>query len=117
MKPLAVVRRTPGYRLTYGTVGLTGARISAVAAGIDATRSNPMRALFATPGVIIGVAALVAGLSLGDGMELMARTGARLSRRRIADAGSLEEEVPAAAGVSLVVSGVATIEDPETEMR
>jgi putative ABC transport system permease protein len=41
--------------------------------GIDALRANPLRAILSTVGVIIGVAALVGVLSLGDGMERTAR--------------------------------------------
>src|SRR4029453_4849044 len=51
-------------------------RFSVVAAarvGIEALRVNPLRTALSTLGVIIGVAALVAVLSLGDGMERMAR--------------------------------------------
>jgi putative ABC transport system permease protein len=46
---------------------------SAVPIGLDALRTNPLRTLLSTLGVIIGVASLVAVLSLGDGMERMAR--------------------------------------------
>ena len=47
-----------------------------VALGIatSSLRANPLRSVLATLGVIIGVAALVAVLSLGDGMERYART-------------------------------------------
>ena len=51
-------------------------RFSVVAAsrvGVDALRVNPLRTALSTLGVIIGVASLVAVLSLGDGMERMAR--------------------------------------------
>jgi putative ABC transport system permease protein len=41
--------------------------------GLDALRANPLRAVLSTIGVIIGVAALVGVLSLGDGMERTAR--------------------------------------------
>jgi len=53
----------------------TGAARLAVALGIATTslRANLLRTLLATLGVIIGVAALVAVLSLGDGMERYAR--------------------------------------------
>jgi len=47
--------------------------ISSVRVGVAALRTNPMRTLLATLGVIIGVASLVAVLSLGDGMEKYAR--------------------------------------------
>jgi putative ABC transport system permease protein len=41
--------------------------------GLGTLRANPLRAILSTLGIIIGVAALVAVLSLGDGMERMAR--------------------------------------------
>ena len=47
--------------------------LSSVRVGVAALRTNPMRTLLATLGVIIGVASLVAVLSLGDGMEKYAR--------------------------------------------
>jgi putative ABC transport system permease protein len=42
---------------------------NAVGVGLDALRVNPLRTVLSTLGVIIGVASLVAVLSLGDGME------------------------------------------------
>lgn len=42
--------------------------------GLDSLRSNRLRTLLATSGVVIGVAALVAVLSLGDGMEQLGRS-------------------------------------------
>ena len=53
---------------TRSFVLLTAARI-----GTDALRINPLRTALSTLGMIIGVAALVAVLSLGDGMERTAR--------------------------------------------
>jgi putative ABC transport system permease protein len=41
----------------------------AVRVGLEALRTNPLRTLLSTLGVVIGVASLVAVLSLGDGME------------------------------------------------
>ncbi len=41
--------------------------------GFTALRANPLRTLLSTLGVIMGVAALVSVLSLGDGMERFAR--------------------------------------------
>ena len=41
----------------------------AVRVGVDTLRANPLRTLLSTLGVVIGVASLVAVLSLGDGME------------------------------------------------
>ncbi|HSA54132.1 MAG TPA: ABC transporter permease, partial [Gemmatimonadaceae bacterium] len=46
---------------------------AAAVIGLDALRANPLRAALSTLGVIIGVAALVGVLSLGDGMERTAR--------------------------------------------
>lgn len=48
---------------------MTGTRV-----GVDAMRVNPLRTVLSTLGVVIGVGALVAVLSLGDGMERAART-------------------------------------------
>ena len=47
--------------------------ITALTVTSDTLRLNPMRSVLSTLGVIIGVAALVAVLSLGDGMEQTAR--------------------------------------------
>ena len=42
--------------------------------GLQTLRSNPLRTVLSTLGVIMGVASLVAVLSIGDGIELYART-------------------------------------------
>ena len=47
---------------------------SSVTVGFETLRGNPLRTMLSTLGVIMGVAALVAVLSLGDGMERFART-------------------------------------------
>src|SRR5690349_9955509 len=47
---------------------------ASIAVGFETLRGNPLRTLLSTLGVIMGVAALVAVLSLGDGMERFART-------------------------------------------
>jgi putative ABC transport system permease protein len=47
---------------------------ASIAVGFDTLRGNPLRTLLSTLGVIMGVAALVSVLSLGDGMERFART-------------------------------------------
>jgi putative ABC transport system permease protein len=54
---------------------LTGNRIplASLAVGLQALRVNPLRTLLSTLGIIMGVAALVSVLSLGDGMERYAR--------------------------------------------
>lgn len=47
---------------------------TAVAVGFDTLRANPLRTILSTLGVIIGVSALVAVLSVGDGLERSVRT-------------------------------------------
>jgi putative ABC transport system permease protein len=51
--------------------GVTAA--SSITVGLRALRVNPLRTVLSTLGVIVGVASLVAVLSLGDGMEAYAR--------------------------------------------
>jgi len=122
-------------------------RFSVVAAsrvGMDALRVNPLRTALSTLGVIIGVASLVAVLSLGDGMERMARAeverttdvqtvsvtskttetvdGQTLPVREypvftLADATAARDEIDRAIGVSLSLSGRATVESPQTGKR
>ena len=46
---------------------------TAIAVGFDTLRANPLRTILSTLGVIIGVSALVAVLSVGDGMERSVR--------------------------------------------
>ena len=46
---------------------------SSLRVGFDTLRANPLRTLLSTLGIIMGVAALVSVLSLGDGMEKYAR--------------------------------------------
>jgi putative ABC transport system permease protein len=41
--------------------------------GLETLRANPLRTILSTLGIIIGVAALVSVLSVGDGMERLAR--------------------------------------------
>ena len=117
---------------------------SATTIGIDALRVNPLRTVLSTLGVIIGVASLVAVLSLGDGMERMAR--AEIDRTTdvqvvsiasrttqtvdgqlypvrdypvftLADARSAGSEITGNHGVSLTLAGRSTIESPETGKR
>src|SRR3954453_14231270 len=114
-------------------------RFSVVAAsrvGLDALRVNPLRTTLSTLGVIIGVASLVAVLSLGDGMEAYAR--GQLSRTTSvqnvvvapvtsdtvdgltvdrpgwtrferADAADAERAIPGLQGISLAVSATAPL--------
>jgi len=46
---------------------------TAVSVGFETLRANPLRTLLSTLGIVIGVAALVSVLSVGDGMERFAR--------------------------------------------
>jgi len=46
---------------------------SSLRVGFDTLRANPLRTLLSTLGIIMGVAALVSVLSLGDGMQRYAR--------------------------------------------
>src|SRR5690606_8532726 len=46
---------------------------ASILAGFATLRSNPLRTTLSTLGVVIGAAALVAVLSLGDGMERFVR--------------------------------------------
>ena len=48
--------------------------LASVRVGLDALRVNPLRTTLSTLGVVIGVASIVAVLSLGDGMEAFARS-------------------------------------------
>ncbi len=52
---------------------MIGAALAAAVVGLDSLRENPLRTLLATLGVIIGVGALVAVLSLGDAMQIFVR--------------------------------------------
>ena len=117
---------------------------SAIPIGLDALRTNPLRTLLSTLGIIIGVASLVAVLSLGDGMERMARAeierttdvqtvsvtsktselidGERYPVRgypvfTLADARDAGAQLARASAVSLVTSGSATVELPATGAR
>lgn len=62
--------------------------ISAAAVGVSALRENPLRTVLSTLGVIIGVASLVAVLSLGDTLQSFAK----MEIDRITDAQSITIE-------------------------
>jgi putative ABC transport system permease protein len=112
---------------------------SSIRVGVSALRGNPMRTLLATLGVIIGVASLVAVLSLGDGMEAYARRqverttsvqnvmispttadvvdGIRVAREEWVmfdknDVADAERGVPGLAAVGLVYDGTTFVEGP-----
>src|SRR3954468_18707180 len=46
---------------------------TSVSVGFETLRANPLRTVLSTLGIVIGVAALVSVLSVGDGMERLAR--------------------------------------------
>lgn len=47
--------------------------LTSLTVGFDTLRTNPLRTILSTLGIVIGVAALVSVLSVGDGMERFAR--------------------------------------------
>ncbi|MDX1430212.1 MAG: ABC transporter permease, partial [Rhodothermales bacterium] len=47
--------------------------LPSIGTGFEALRANPLRTFLSTLGVIIGVAALVAVLSIGDSLETFSR--------------------------------------------
>ena len=47
---------------------------TSLSVGFDTLRANPLRTILSTLGIVIGVGALVSVLSVGDGMERLART-------------------------------------------
>ena len=47
---------------------------TSLSVGFDTLRANPLRTILSTLGIVIGVAALVSVLSVGDGMERLARS-------------------------------------------
>jgi putative ABC transport system permease protein len=113
--------------------------LASVRVGVAALRVNPLRTLLATLGVIIGVASLVAVLSLGDGMEAYARRqverttsvqnvfvspitydtvdGIRVAREQWTlfgknDVADAERRVPGVSAVGLMYSGTTLIAPP-----
>ena len=70
---LTVRRERPNLRIPTPTLMLDRIAASSLRVGFDTLRANPLRTLLSTLGIIMGVAALVSVLSLGDGMEKYAR--------------------------------------------
>ena len=118
--------------------------VAAARVGIDALQVNPLRTALSTLGVIIGVASLVAVLSLGDGMERMARSeverttdvqtvsvtsrttetvdGQTMAVRdypvfALADADAARTEIDRTLGVSLSLGGRTSVDSPQTGKR
>lgn len=115
-----------------------------ISVALQTLRANPLHTLLSTLGIVIGVAALVAILALGDGMEAYARrqierttdlqmvlvtpqTTERLDgvvvRRAVipalttADAGRLEQQLADLALVSMVRRSAARIRLPDDTVR
>ncbi|MEO6878583.1 MAG: ABC transporter permease, partial [Gemmatimonadaceae bacterium] len=109
---------------------------TSLSVGFETLRSNPLRTILSTLGIVIGVAALVSVLSVGDGMERLARAqiGSTTDLQRIvvaartfrmvddtpiplanpqafdvADAASLRAAVGDSAAVNMVVNGSALV--------
>jgi putative ABC transport system permease protein len=109
---------------------------TAIREGVATLRINPLRTFLSTLGVMIGVASLVAVLSLGDGMETFARKelatttgvqsvsvapvsadmvdGVRLPRERWvsfgpADAAAALRELPGVAAVAISAQGTTSV--------
>ena len=114
--------------------------LASVRVGVEALRANRLRTFLSTLGVIIGVASLVAVLSLGDGMERfardeMARTtsiqnvfvspvlhdtvdGIVVPRERfrlfdVADARDAEARISGVAGAAISFSGTTRVTPPD----
>lgn len=80
---------------------------TAVRVGADALRVNPLRTSLSTLGVIIGVAARMAVLSLGDGMERTAR--ARISAIRRAAGATRRDILLQFLSESVAISGFGSV--------
>ncbi|HSU16137.1 ABC transporter permease [Longimicrobium sp.] len=113
--------------------------LSSVRVGVAALRVNPLRTTLSTLGVIIGVASIVAVLSLGDGMEAFARSqiagttalqnvfispathdtvdGIAVARERITlftagDVADAARRIPGLSAAAVTVSGTTLMDDP-----
>jgi len=110
--------------------------LRSLSVGFETLRANPLRTILSTLGIVIGVAALVSVLSVGDGMERLARReiGGTTDLQRIAiatrlvrivdgtpfplekparfadaDATSLQEALGDSVKVNLMVTGFAIV--------
>ena len=119
----------------------TASTITAFRVGVETLRANPLRTSLAALGVVIGVAALVAVLAVGDGMERFGLQSIRdegfqsvvvqpldatkvddiwiaredVVRFRVADAAEIERVLPAGSTVSMGVQGAALVSVPGTD--
>ena len=117
--------------------------LSSISIGIETLRSNPLRTMLSTLGVIIGVASLVTVLALGDGMERLGRQEIERTTdvQTVSVAPELTEEIdgrtlprtdypvftpaeaaeaaalPGVASASLVLTGSALVEGSRGERR
>ncbi|MBV9774144.1 MAG: ABC transporter permease [Gemmatimonadetes bacterium] len=114
--------------------------LASVGVGLETLRVNPLRTVLSTLGVIIGVASLIAILSMGDGMERFARSeierttgvqmvtvsprltdtidGLTFPKKEFtiltaADAQAAEREIPGISGTALELSGQALVTPPQ----
>src|SRR3982750_2763501 len=112
---------------------------TSVSVGFETLRANPLRTILSTLGIVIGVGALVSVLSVGDGMERLARDqiGRTTDLQRIsitprlfrmidgtpfpvsnppkftlAEAAALRTRVGDSAAVNMMVSGAALVTAP-----
>jgi putative ABC transport system permease protein len=120
------------------TGGLNAAAlVESARVGADALRTNPMRTVLSTTGVIIGVAALVAAFAITDGVDVWSRqlimressvqdvTITPVTRTVVKgrifpvrgyptfdanDAEKAREEIPGAVKTTLMISGTAQVE-------
>ena len=110
--------------------------LRSLSVGFETLRANPLRTILSTLGIVIGVAALVSVLSVGDGMERLARReiGRTTDLQRVViatrqfrivdgtpfpvdkpvkfgdpDAASLKEALGDSVFVNMMVSGVAIV--------
>src|SRR5215208_824697 len=79
--------------------------LTSLSVGFETLRSNPLRTILSTLGIVIGVAALVSVLSVGDGME-------RLAREQIGRTTDLQRIVVAPRLVRLIDGAPFPVTDP-----
>ncbi len=122
---------------------LVASLASSARVGLETLRSNPLRAVLSTLGVIMGVSSLVAVLAVGDGLEkfgrsmiegegmqlvvVQARTTTELDGVTVnrdsfptfssADAALLESALPGGSNVGMILEGPSTVTGPNDARR
>lgn len=120
---------------------LVASLASSVRVGVETLRSNPLRAILSTLGVIMGVSSLVAVLAVGDGLEKFGRSmiegegmqllvvesrttseldGVTVNRDRYAtlssaDAAELQGALPDGSTVGMSIEGPSTVTGPRDD--